>query len=191
MLGQPTVNADSRSSATNGPPTYVDSDGGVLAVTFDTSLSQNGGVTVCHHNNAGHWHRLDGPAAEQFYPSGQIRSHEYVVSDDVHRVGGPAHLEWFENGQLESVAYYEKDHHHRVGGPAYERWFDNGQMRTRRFTVKGRHHRVGGPAEFEWDESGALVEYWFWFQGVRVLPSPLLEEAVNPATSPERLTQIV
>lgn len=142
--------------------THVDSDGVVLTVVNEIRAESRGHK---YQNSAGLRHRLDGPAEELWYESGQRDSRSWWVDGKEHRIDGPAAELWYENGQLEMREWLVNGKRHRLDGPAEEAWNKSGHLVRQEWRVHSERHRVGGPARIEWHENGNLAKQEWCLQG--------------------------
>ncbi len=141
----------------------MDSDGQLLRIAYtDEPFGDRGHMHAKRVRTfRGTLHRLDGPAAEEWYTNGQRASQQWVAGGDWHRLDGPAWTSWFPNGQIEGRGWYQRElGAHRLVGPAKEMWYENGQIESQEWWVNGELHRLDrldGPVVEEWDLHGRLA----------------------------------
>lgn len=120
--------------------------------------------------------RPDGPAYQEWAPSGQLTARMWATTpamlpfsggpDGLHRDDGPAHEGWHLNGMPSCADWYRRGALHNDNGPAAQRWGEGGALTCEIWARDGRTHRVGGPARMhsrygfvrrEWWEDGRLL----------------------------------
>ena len=58
------------------------------------------------------WHRLDGPAYQEFHDNGKLAVEVYYINDKQHRLGGPSFQSFSETGKLNYRVYYINGKHY-------------------------------------------------------------------------------
>ena len=104
-------------------------------------------------------HRIDGPAEMSFYRSGNVFKCVWYCNGVIHRDGGPAELVYYDNGvTLASYSYYKNGLKHRDdGGPAEVGFYEDGKVSYMAWFIDGKAHRIGGPAIVNYSRSGEMV----------------------------------
>ena len=71
-----------------------------------------------------------------YYQNGQIETEEWKNEDgELHRIDGPAAREWYDDGQLEREVWYINGTPHRLDGPAVRYWYDDGQLASKSWYI--------------------------------------------------------
>ena len=90
------------------------------------------------------YHRINGPAVQWWYPSGNLKRELYAVSYNIGDI--PADKQYYDKG-----------------------WYDNGQVQYQIIQNKeGYRHCEDKPAYQQWDESGNLIKAVYWINGKQV-----------------------
>ena len=83
-----------------------------------------------------------------YYTNGQVKSEEWRnEAGRYHRLDGPAFRRWYDNGQLGVEVWYINGVYHRLDGPVYRLWGNNGQLRRELWYINGVEYE--NEAEFQ------------------------------------------
>jgi antitoxin component YwqK of YwqJK toxin-antitoxin module len=111
-------------------------------------------------------HRADGPAIVLFRPDGTVETEEYRWEGDLERAGGgPAEVWYHQNGAVAQENYFEKNIPHRVDGPASIRYREDGSVKQEEYYDWGQHHREDGAADIVYDARGEVGTMDYWLHG--------------------------
>ncbi len=64
----------------------------------------------------------------KYYQNGKIKSELWLINNEYHRLNGPAFQQWYKNGQIEYEGWYQNNKFHRTTGPAFQQWDSNGRL---------------------------------------------------------------
>ena len=117
------------------------------------------------------FHRLDGPAVQNWYEDGKKCTEGWFKDGEDHRLDGPAYQGWHENGQKGSEGWYKDGKRHRTDGPAFQDWFKNGKKASEQYFINGIPHRLDGPALQYWGTDGQKQYEAYYINGKEVPPN--------------------
>ena len=118
-------------------------------------------------DDEGALHKPDGPAVEEWAPSGELVLQEFFRHGKRHREDGPASITWDPKGHLlVREVWSEEGRFHREGDlPALiERDPITGVTVTAKFYQHGELHRDGGPASIIRDPESGIAIRQLWMQ---------------------------
>lgn len=82
-----------------------------------------------------------------YYNNGQVESETWLnEAGDYHKLDGPAYRYWYRDGQLKWEVWRVDGQNHRLDGPAYQGWYSDGRTDMKGYWINGVRYET--EAEF-------------------------------------------
>ena len=83
----------------------------------------------------------------KYYTNGQLRSESWTnEAGDWHRLDGPAFQGWRDNGRPLFQVWFINGRRHRLDGPAWQEWGTSGRLQSDTWYINGVEYKT--EAEF-------------------------------------------
>lgn len=100
-------------------------------------------------NEAGEFHKDDGPAYICIWHNGYTRREEFYIRGLPHRTDGPAFISYNLDGSIAIESFFNHGEFHRVDGPSDIRYDPDGSIYYERFDLRGFY--LGNDQEGFWN----------------------------------------
>jgi len=119
---------------------------------------------IIYKKGTRNYHCTTGPAYEEFYDIGALKTRGYWVDNKRHNDNGPALTSYHENGITRQELWYHDNYLDRdeKDGPSFMSYYETGIRSQIEYHKRGLFHRSNGPAAILYYENGNVKREAFY-----------------------------